>query len=468
MPYQNFLAGFTAPLIVVVLAASRIMTATRASAQTETVIYNFANFNGDTTGGTAPSSRLRFDAAGNLFGLASGGGVYGPGTMFELTPASGGGWTERAAYSFKGAPQGKHPSAGLSADSAGNFYGVTLAGGGGTSICGLWGAGCGTVFRLTPQAGGNWSAKYLHSFQGTDDGAYPYGGVIVDAAGNVYGTTLAGGKNPCAPEQGFPGNGCGTVFELSPTEAGGWVEKVLHNFEGAILGAPGLDGQAPMGGLILDASGNLYGTTTTGGAYGKGTVFELSPKSGGGWAEKTLHNFTFNGSDGYSPQASLVFDAAGNLYGTTQFGGAGQCMDYSGTYVVGCGTVFELSPKSSGGWREAVVYSFQVNGTDGWYPMGDLVFDASRNLYGTTNQGGSGFCTDGNGVLLGCGTVFKLSRKPGESWTETLLHDFQNIPSDGQFPTGDVILDASGNLYGTTYSGGNSGSGGGTVFKITP
>src|ERR1039458_2304305 len=241
--------------------------------------------------------------------------------------------------------------AGLIFDAAGNLYGTTLYGG---SYGGAPGTG-GTVFELTPAAGGGWTEKVLYSFGNVADadGANPFAGLVFDAAGNLYGTTYAGGtyRN-------------GTVFELTPAAGGGWTEKVLHNFNNN-----GTDGATPLAGLILDAVGNLYGTTQVGGTYNYGTVFELTPVAGGGWTEKVLH--TFNGTDGFEPSAGLIFDAAGNLYGTA-------------------GVVFELTPVAGGGWTEQVL-------NNGAGP-GGLIFDAAGNLYGTTLEGGT----------YGLGTVFEL------------------------------------------------------------
>src|SRR5271157_110097 len=271
---------------------------------TEQVLHSFGNG----TDGASPYAGLIFDAAGNLYGTTYLGGTYGYGTVFELTPAAGGGWTEQVLYSFD-YTDGAHPEAGLIFDFAGNLYGTTAFGGTGTFRSG----GCGTVFELTPTAGGGWTEKVLYSFGNSlSDGLGP-GGLIFDAAGNLYGTTAYGGTY-----------GGGTVFEVTPAAGGGWTEQVLRSFNGT-------DGAFPSAGLIFDAAGSLYGTASEYGAYGDGTVFELTPGGGGNWAEQVLHSF--NGTDGDGPGAGLIFDAASNLYGTTSGGG---------TY--GYGTVFELTP----------------------------------------------------------------------------------------------------------------------------
>jgi uncharacterized repeat protein (TIGR03803 family) len=232
--------------------------------------------------------------------------------------------------------------------------------------------------------------EVLHSFGNGKDGQNPYAALIFDASGNLFGTTHYGGSGTCKINGGV---GCGTVFELTPKAGGGWTEKILHSF-GKVE-----DGQNPYdNSLIFDASGNLYGTTFGGGAestgcndYGCGTVFELTPKAGGGWKEKILHSFNDYSRDGYNPYAGLIFDASGNLYGTTANGGG--CNDpYS------CGTVFELTPKAGGGWTEKTLHSFNDKPKDGYHPNASLIFDASDNLYGTTAEGGT----------YGYGTVFEV------------------------------------------------------------
>ena len=323
---------------------------------------------------------------------------------------------------------GFYPYAGLVFDAAGNLYGTTMEGG-------IHGQGM--VFELTPQESGSWTEKVLHSFNSTD-GAYPYAGLIFDAAGNLYGTTVRGGIHDD-----------GAVFELTPKEGGGWTEKVLHSF------GHGTDGTYPFAGLIFDAAGNLYGTTYEGGIHGYGTVFELTPQEGGGWTEEVLHSFNLNGTDGAYPQASLIMDAAGNLYSTTYAGGIHL---QSGCGSVGCGTVFEVSPREGGAWTETVLHSFNFNGTDtdGDEPYAGLIIDAAGNLYGTTIAGG----------IHNNGTVFELSPREGGGWLETVLHSFNLNGTDGAVPYASLIMDAAGNLYGTTYDGGIHYSG--TVFELTP
>ncbi len=266
----------------------------------------------------------------------------------------------------------------------------------------------------------------LYTFTGMPDGSAPYSGLVRDTRGNFYGVTAAGGTDRQ-----------GTVYEISPTPAGGWIETVLHAFA-----ANGTDGYSPGSGLTLDAAGNLYGTTIFGGTHVYGTVFELSPTQSGSWTETILYNFT-GGNDGGLPQyGSLVFDAKGNLYGTTQNAG-----------TLGYGVAFELSPSPNGGWTETVLHDFAENATDGGYPMA-VVFDKNGNLYGTAAQGGG----------LGRGVIFELSPSLGGTWTETILHNFADNSTDGGIPMAGVVFHGT-QLYGTTEHGGAYGWG--TVYRLS-
>jgi uncharacterized repeat protein (TIGR03803 family) len=249
-------------------------------------------------------------------------------------------------------------------------------------------------------------------------------------------------------------HGSGTVFELVRGSHGAWTEKVLHSFN-----TVGTDGYYPLCALILDATGKLYGTTQWGGVYNSGEVFRLRPGANGKWTKTTLYSFNDNGSDGYSPYASLIFDHSGNLYGTTALGGASG----TGCGGHGCGTAFELSPGSGGKWTETVLHSFMDNGTDGFTPWGSVVLDKSGNLYGTTNAGGSTTAGCGNG---GCGVVFEISPAANGKWTEKVLHNFQDnrLIVDGYASTAGLTMDARGRLYGTTYYGGAYNDG--TVFEL--
>jgi len=265
--------------------------------------------------------------------------------------------------------------------------------------------------------------KILHSFNNDGkDRQSPGGGLIFDASGNLYGTTRAGGAY-----------GGGAVFKLSP-KSGGWAETILHNF------GNGKDGSSPAADLIFDSAGNLYGTATRGGAANQGTVFQLTPKSGG-WAETILHSFSSNGTDGTEPESTPIIDTSGNLYGMTFGGGVG-----------GGGTVFELTPAGGGIWTETILYAFSNKAE----PVAGLIFDASGNLYGTTQFGPAN----------GEGAVFELTPAGGGVWTETTLHGFNNVGVGGCNPIDRLIFDGSGNLYGTARACGVYGNG--VVFEITP
>ncbi|MFI5114680.1 MAG: choice-of-anchor tandem repeat GloVer-containing protein [Terriglobales bacterium] len=329
---------------------------------------------------------------------------------------------ETVLYSFTGAGDGLDPHGGVTLDSAGNLFGTTVAGGFG-GICA--GDGCGVVFELTP-SGGSWTETTLYSFQGLNDGFGPGGGLVFDTAGNLFGTTPDGGAHSA-----------GVVFELSPTKHG-WRYKVIHAFTGGKDGAVG-----SLGLLLFDAAGNLYGVTEIGGTNGAGAVYKLSPTPGGGWKTTVLYDFK-GMPDAANPYGGLIFDELGNLYGTTYFGGA-----------TGMGAVFQLIPGPNGTWQENVLYSFQ-GGTDGSFPTTTLVFNAAKSLYGTTSTGGRPSCD--------CGTVFKLTLSHG-SWNEKIVHLFGK-GRDGSSPNYGLTLDQAGNLYGTTPVGGTGGQG--MVFQLTP
>ncbi|MGD0179729.1 MAG: choice-of-anchor tandem repeat GloVer-containing protein [Terriglobales bacterium] len=319
---------------------------------------------------------------------------------------------------------GSSPWGDLIFDASGNLYGTTSHG---------------NVFELTRGTNGTWTEKVLHNFKDPDDGWDSLAGLILDAAGNLYGTTHSGGGTANCGENP---PGCGTVFELTPGADGKWVEKVLHRFK-----YDGKDGIYPAASLIFDAAGNLYGTTEWGGPSKSGTVFELIPSANatGSWTEKLLDSQAVN------PVAALIFDAVGNLYGTTLFGGA-----YGG------GSVFELTPHPNGTWTERVIYSF-TGGSDGGQPTGGVIFDGAGNLYGTTFSGG----TIGDVCFTqSCGVVFELIPDPRGSWTQKVLYTFKYDGKDGTNPAASMIFDAAGNLYSTTYTGGANGAG--TVFELTP
>jgi uncharacterized repeat protein (TIGR03803 family) len=387
----------------------------------ENALYNFA-------GGSDPKlpySGLVFDKAGNLYGTTEFGGTNNQGTVFEITPNSNGSWTETVLYNFSGAADGGQPYGSLVFDASGNLYGTTNFGG--SANCNL---GCGTVFMLTPGSGG-WTESVLYTFTGGADGREPFARLVRDAAGNLYSTTLLGGNVNSACS-----TGCGTVFKLTPG-SGGWTESVLYAFTGAA------DGASPYDGLALDAAGNLYGTTYAGGTSGNGAIFKLTPGSGG-WTESVLYAFT-GGADGKYSYGGLILDAAGNLYGTAFQGGA-----------QGYGLVFELVLTKKGNLKERVLHSF--GNAPSANPVAGLVMDSVGNLYGTTMAGAQQSLCGG-----GCGTLFKLAPAATGGWTYSVVHLFGR-GTDGFHPTGDLVLDATGNLYGTTQAGGAQGSG--LVFEI--
>jgi len=319
-------------------------------------------------------------------------------------PAQGQTYKEKVLYRFKGGTDGKYPYGGLVRDAKENLYGTTYFGGA---------SGAGAVFKLDKTG----KEKVLHSFTGGKDGGYPVAGVIMDAAGNLYGTTLQGGAF-----------GAGTVFKVDPSGH----ETVLYTFTGLY------DGAFPYAGLILDAAGNLYGTTSSGGfpPY-TGLVFKLDTSG-----HETVLYYFMNRGDGDYPLAGVIMDANGILYGTTYYGGAS-----------GAGTVFKLDTTGA----ETVLYSF-TGGADGSNPVAGVSLDAEGNLYGTTEFGGS----SPNCGPFGCGVVFKLTKKG----KVTVLYTFAGAGGDGANPTAGLVRDAKGNLYGTTEYGGGGSNGAGMVFKV--
>jgi uncharacterized repeat protein (TIGR03803 family) len=325
--------------------------------------------------------------------------------------------SETVLHNFPGV--GNLAVPGLVFDTAGNLYGV---------IPNNATSNMGQVFELSPAVGGGWTVKLLYTF--AHHGDYEsFSSLIFDTAGNLYGTTSQGG----------PDN-CGTVYELSPTAAGAWTAKALHNFANNSK-----DGCTPLAGLMFDSAGNLYGTTQQGGTHGVGVVFKLAPQAGGHWSEEILHTFGIV-MDGEYPQASLTMDSAGNLYGTTYSGGGDESGD---------GTVFELSPHAGSSWTETILFNFTTTGgAYGSGPLGGVVFDAAGNLYGTTDTNGDG----------GEGTVYELLPSGG-GWDIKILLSCGG--GNGAFPQGKVVLDAAGNVYGTTYAGGMGSPGNGLVYMLS-
>jgi hypothetical protein len=454
---------------VFVAVAAMLMLAVSALAQdTETVLHTFTGGKDGADGG----NQLAVDSAGSLYGTAWGGGnqsavceVYtgllGCGVVFELSPTEGGSWQETVLYTFTGGRDGALPVGGVVLDSAGNLYGTTWFGGDSKPAnCNLSGLlpGCGVVYKLTPTAHGPWKQTVLHAFKGGSDGAYPYAGVILDPSGNVYGTAVAAGYMLTC---NTGGGGCGVVFELTPTPSGPWTESVLYAFTG------GTYGNAPYAGVTLDASGNLYGIAREGGDTsiscfspefpGCGLVFELTPNPNGGqWTETPLYAFR-GGVDGASPYFGVTLDAAGNVYGTTPFGGDLKSYSCRGQAIPGCGVVFELT-QTQGIWNEQVLYAF-TGGDDGVLADGPVILDSSANLYGTFLYGGG----------LGNGGVYKLTPSGQAPSAESELFAFDGGDAGGE-PQGSLLIDSSGNLYGMTLNGGKRTecptNGCGVVFEI--
>jgi uncharacterized repeat protein (TIGR03803 family) len=383
-----------------------LAASSRTNARSVDVIHAFEGGNGD---GSGPVAGLVADRAGNMYGATLSGGPgnggHGYGTVYWVAPDG----TETVLYAFQAGNDGELPEGGVLRDKAGNLYGTTEAGGG----SGCDGYGCGTVFKVAPEG----TETVLYAFQGLPDAFGPSSGLAADKVGNLYGTALGGTKN------------CGTVFKIAP----GGSETILHSF------SCGSDGADPFGAVTLGATGNLYGMTTTGGntrlcgGSGCGVVYELAPDG----TETVLHTFT-NGRDGGLPDGNLLLDGAGNLYGMTTSGGRH-----------GAGVAFMLSPDEN----ETVLHSFG-HGLDGQNPEAGLIMDNAGNLYGTTPFGGlsCGFFT--------CGTVFRIA----PDGSEKVLYRFTG-GNDGCGPGwADNLLLTKHSLVGTASGCGASGQG--TIFKI--
>jgi uncharacterized repeat protein (TIGR03803 family) len=373
---------------------------------------------------------LILDPSGNLYGITYYGGdfaagcAYGCGTVFKLTRGNGK-WTETVLHEFQDNGQdGYYPLGSLAIDAAGNLYGTTTEGGADHA---------GTVFMLAPNADGSYSETVIYTFCSINDcldGDWPKAGLTLDAAGNLYGTTASGGD--------VYG---GVVFKLAPGNSGNWKETVLSSLVGSYEGGS-------YAGVTFDKAGNLYGTTSGGSCPRGGTVFRLSPRKHLDWYYTLLYKFSQGSKDGACPYGSVVLDPAGNLYSTTSHGG-----DYD------LGVVFKLVPRLHGEWKESVLHSFNLN--DGALPYAGLIRDTAGNLYGTLAAGGRN----------GLGSVFKLTPTKHADWvTEKILLNFGG--RDGVYPFSGLTLDSAGNLYGTTYYGGDLGDcyyqGCGVVFELTP
>jgi uncharacterized repeat protein (TIGR03803 family) len=392
-------------LVSRVLAAVVVFASPAAHAQTETVIYNFGS---SATDGLAPFGGITVDPQGNLYGTTSVGGLTPTaGTVYEISAG-----VEKILWNFSGKPDGAEPYAGVVRDPEGNLFGTTLSGGA---------HNLGTVFEITASG----TEKILASFDETN-GASPMGGLIRAANGNMYGLTSLGGKNFL-----------GTIYEINPSG----TLTVLYSFKG-----PPSDGALPEGQLVMDKSGNLFGTTLGGGTGsqgycqdGCGTVFEYSASG----TESVLYNFT-GGTDGGVPVGGsfLDVDSSGTLYGIASGGGTvnSNCNN-------GCGVVFKLV-----GSVETVLHSFQGGTTDGASPSSGVFRDPKGDLYGTTVVGG----TDGDGVIY----------EVPAAGAYRVLHDFSGEPNDGASPYAGLTPDGKGGAYGTTLGGGKNNAG--TVYRTGP
>jgi len=405
-----------AALTLATLGTLAMVAMQPAQAQTFTVLHNFTGG----ADGESPYVGVTIAPSGVLYGTTRLGGTHGIGTAFRLTP-EGSGWVFSPLYEFTGGLDGEQPVGGIAIGPNGVLYGTTP----------YAGINDGVVFALRPAATFckstlcYWSEAVLHAFPGSPDGAYPqYENLTFDQAGNIYGTTCEGGI------YGAPYGG-GITFQLTPSGTGR-MESILHNF------GSGSDGWCPSGGVVLDTAGNVYGSTRYGGPGGDGALYQLMP-SNGGWVENILVNF--DGANGANPYGNLIIDNSGNLYGATSSGGQN-----------GGGVVFKLAP-SDGGWSYSAIYSFSSCS-----PFGGVAMDAAGDLFGTCNTGGAG----------GYGWVYELTNC-SQTCIPNDLHDFSG--SDGAGPLGAPVLDANGNLYGTTAVGGTGNCGGygcGVVWEITP
>jgi uncharacterized repeat protein (TIGR03803 family) len=386
--------------VTLAVLSALLIAARPAQAQTESVLYNFTG----TPDGANPYGGLTLNG-GNFFGTTYAGGLYGFGTVYELVPNGSGGWTESVLYSFCPASpsctDGEYPAFGsVIFDTAGNLYGTTYAGGAN---------GNGEVFKLSP-SGETWKQTVVYSFGAVPDAANPVNGLIMDKSGNLYGTAYNGG-----------GGESGAVFELSPNGSGGWTEQVISPINSLY------------GGLAMNSAGDLFGTTAD-------TVFELQPNGTGGWLLTTLFTFTsaHATTQGEEPNGTVVLDSAGNIYGTTVEGGKNSE-----------GAVYKLTLGTNGKYTEKLLYSFGPNGTAPW---AGLVFDTTGNLYGTTKTGGKN----------GAGVVYELVSDNG-AYIERVLQTFAGengaVPYDG-------LIYSGGYLYGTTFEGGDDGMG--IVFVVNP
>jgi uncharacterized repeat protein (TIGR03803 family) len=436
--------------LLTIFIATLLAGAAFAAGPSEYLIWSF-DFNGS-VGGFAPEGDLVADSAGNLYGVVSSGGANDGGAVFQLVrpvpPSTG--WTWNLLYNFTaGESGGSGPEGGVIFDSAGNLYGTTSFGGN---------ADLGVVFELSPPAvaGDEWTETVLYNFKGgTADGESPRNsqGVVFDKSGNLYGVTLLGGTD-YSEDKHCPTNGCGVIYELTPSTPGAeWTETVIHYFNGG-------QGAGGAGTPIFDAKGNLYGATQSGGTNDGGVAYKMIPPAttGGTWSYKVLYAFGSNPNDARYAQSSLTLHGDGVLYGAALGG------------VASHGTVFQLAPPAvvGGAWTETVLYNFGSVVNDGEFPYYNVIFDKAGNLYSTTFLGGGENPSQCN--YGGCGTVFELSppTTAGAAWTETILHSFPATgeTGDGIAPGGGLIFGKNGVLMGVTEQGGKKNYG--SVFGIVP
>jgi uncharacterized repeat protein (TIGR03803 family) len=391
-------------------AMSPLVLIERGFAQ-QAFVYSFS-------GQQSPVSGVIFDTNGNLVGAKSiTSGFNFNGSIYRLLRNKKGLWFQKVLHNFNFySTEGYGPSA-VIFDANGNLYGTTIGGGA---------HGGGTVFKLSPASSGLWPVTILHTFGSDPDGSrQPTYGMSFDANGNLYGVTLQGG-----PKDG------GTVFGLTPASSGDWTEAPVYSFNDGPS-----DGCHPDGPLTVDANGNLYGTTYSGGAQGGGTVFELMPGPGGQWTEKVLFSFPTSGPGGYAPANGVTLDAAGNVYGTTSIG----------TFPL-MGAVFKLSAEADGHWSRKILHIFGTHPTEGGGASGSLIFDTAGNLLGANTATG-GF------------HLFELRPQPNGTWKYTVLVNFDLINGGSPGVLG-LVLDGQGNIYGTTGTGGINGLG--TMFEVIP
>jgi uncharacterized repeat protein (TIGR03803 family) len=417
------LFSFRQCLVTTVLGLLVVESASAAA--TYKVLHSF-----DGTDGSSLWRGVVLDGQGDVFGTAVGGGGsgcygYGCGTVFELSRKTGK-WRFAVVQDFGSGQNGAIPYGGLVLDASGNLYGTTTMGGADNS---------GTAFELSPDADG-WSLTTLYAFC-SEPGCRDVGTMAALAwgkEGELYGTSQGGGTDG------------GEVFELAPGP-GDWSYTLIHTFQPSYYNQPAPGGTNPYAALIVDSAGNLYGTTANGGAlcngWSCGVVYELKPLPGGGWKEVVLHRFHLNGTDGHTPGwGALYMDGTGRLYGTTQGGGC-------------CGgVVYKLTLQPDGHWKEKILYQFK-GGAKGYLPNAGVVMDEAGILYGITDAGGYG----------DCGVIYKLAPQPAGKWAYTVLHTFGH-GDDGCMPEGNLAIDQNGNLYGGTVLGGAYGAG--VVFRLRP